>query len=113
MRVVVGLREIPPESLVLEGDSPSLQLHTRDPQEVVRALADRTDILVEGGPTLAGAFLRAGVVDRILGYVAPVLLGGPFAAVDDVGADNIEHALRWRYESVELLGSDLLISLVR
>ena len=113
LRVVVGLREIPPESLVLEGDSPSLQLHTRDPQEVVRALADRTDILVEGGPTLAGAFLRAGVVDRILGYVAPVLLGGPFAAVDDVGADNIEHALRWRYESVELLGSDLLISLVR
>ena len=45
---------------------------------------DRTDVLLEGGPTLAGAFLRAGVIDRILAYVAPILLGGPITAVDDV-----------------------------
>lgn len=35
-------------------------------------------VLLEGGPTLAGAFVAAGVVDRIVGYLAPVLLGaGP------------------------------------
>lgn len=60
LRVVVGVREIPPESLVLNDDSPTWTLHTRDPHEVIRALGDRTDILLEGGPTLAGAFLRAG-----------------------------------------------------
>ena len=112
LRVVVGQREIPSESAVLSEDSPILLLHTRDPREVLRVLADRTDVLLEGGPTLAGAFLRAGVVDRILAYVAPMLLGGPVTAVDDVGVASIAGALRWRYDGVEQIGSDLLIILV-
>lgn len=112
LRVVVGLRQVPPESRVCNHDSRTLMLHTRDPHEVIEALRDRTDVLVEGGPTLAGAFLRAGVVDRILAYVAPILLGGPLAAVDDVGVASIAGALRWRYDSVESIGPDLLLSLV-
>ena len=112
LRVVVGVRDIPAESAVLNQDSPTVQLRTRDPQEVMRALADRTDVLLEGGPTLAGAFLRAGVVHRILAYVAPILLGGPVVAVDDVGVASIAGALRWRYERVEQIGPDLLLSLV-
>lgn len=112
LRVVVGKREIPPESNVSRGDSPTMVLHTRDPHEVIRALSDRTDVMVEGGPTIAGAFLRAGVVDRILAYVAPVLLGGPFGAVDDLGVTGIARALRWRYDGVERIGPDLLLSLV-
>ena len=112
LRVVVGKREIPPESNVSRGDSPTMVLHTCDPHEVIKALTDRTDVIVEGGPTLAGAFLRAGVVDRILAYVAPVLLGGPFGAVDDLGVSGIAGAMRWRYDGVERIGPDLLLSLV-
>jgi diaminohydroxyphosphoribosylaminopyrimidine deaminase/5-amino-6-(5-phosphoribosylamino)uracil reductase len=93
-------------------DSPTVMLHTRDPHEVIHALADRTDVLLEGGPTLAGAFLRAGVVHRILAYVAPILLGGPVTAVDDVGVASIAHALRWHYDGVEQIGPDLLLSMV-
>lgn len=112
LRVVVGVRDIPPESAVLNQDSPTVHLRTRDPHEVLRALSDRTDVLLEGGPTLAGAFLRAGVVHRILAYVAPILLGGPITAVDDVGVGTIADALRWRYDGVEQIGPDLLLSLV-
>ena len=112
LRVVVGQREVPSDSAVLSEDSPTLLLHTRDPREVLRVLADRTDVLLEGGPTLAGAFLRAGSVDRILAYVAPMLLGGPVTAVDDVGVATIASALRWRYDGVEQIGPDLLLSLV-
>ncbi|MGI9162611.1 MAG: bifunctional diaminohydroxyphosphoribosylaminopyrimidine deaminase/5-amino-6-(5-phosphoribosylamino)uracil reductase RibD [Mycobacterium sp.] len=112
LRVVVGEREISPASLVLSDDSATLLLRTRDPNEVIRALADRTDVLLEGGPTLAGAFLRAGVVHRILAYVAPILLGGPVTAVDDVGVVSIAGALRWHYDGVEQIGPDLLLSLV-
>ncbi|MEI7545767.1 MAG: bifunctional diaminohydroxyphosphoribosylaminopyrimidine deaminase/5-amino-6-(5-phosphoribosylamino)uracil reductase RibD [Mycobacteriaceae bacterium] len=112
LRVVVGKREIPPDSNVSRGDSPTMVLHTHDPHEVIRALSGRTDIILEGGPTIAGAFLRAGVVDRILAYVAPVLLGGPFGAVDDVGVVGISHALYWRYDGVERVGPDLLLSMV-
>lgn len=112
LRVVVGEREIPSESLVFSDDSLTLTLHTRDPHEVMTALGDRTDVMLEGGPTLAGAFLKAGVVDRILAYVAPILLGGPVTAVDDVGVANIAGALRWRYDAVQQIGPDLLLSLV-
>jgi diaminohydroxyphosphoribosylaminopyrimidine deaminase/5-amino-6-(5-phosphoribosylamino)uracil reductase len=112
LRVVVGKREIPSEANVLNDDSRTMVIRTRDPAEVLKALSDRTDVLLEGGPTLAGAFLRAGVIDRILAYVAPILLGGPITAVDDVGVPSIARALRWRYDGVERVGPDLLLSLV-
>ena len=44
---------------MLNGDSRTMVLRTRDPHEVMRALEDHTDVL-PGGPKLAGAFLRAG-----------------------------------------------------
>lgn len=112
LRVVVGKREISTEANVLNDDSRTMVIRTHDPHEVIRALSDRTDVLLEGGPTLAGAFLRAGVIDRILSYVAPILLGGPVTAVDDVGVPSIAKALRWRYDGVDRIGPDLLLSLV-
>ncbi|MGH3579650.1 MAG: bifunctional diaminohydroxyphosphoribosylaminopyrimidine deaminase/5-amino-6-(5-phosphoribosylamino)uracil reductase RibD, partial [Mycobacterium sp.] len=109
LRVVVGEREIPSEARVLNDDSRTMVIRTHDPAEVLKALSDRTDVMVEGGPTLAGAFLRAGVIDRILAYVAPILLGGPVTAVNDVGVPSIARALRWRYDGIERVGPDLLL----
>lgn len=112
LRVVVGMREVPPEANVLNEDSHTMVIRTHDPMEVLKALADRTDVLLEGGPTLAGAFLRAGAINRILAYVAPILLGGPVTAVDDVGVPNIARALRWQFDGIDRAGSDLVLSLV-
>jgi diaminohydroxyphosphoribosylaminopyrimidine deaminase/5-amino-6-(5-phosphoribosylamino)uracil reductase len=112
LRVVVGIREISQDARVLNDDSRTMILRTRDPHEVIRTLSDRTDVIVEGGPTLAGAFLRAGVIDRILAYVAPILLGGPIGAVDDVGVLNIAAAQRWRFDGEKRMGPDLRLSLV-
>ena len=112
LRVVVGIREISSEAKVLNDDSRTMVIRTHDPHEVVQAMADRTDVLVEGGPTLAGAFLRAGVIDRIVAYVAPILLGGPITAVDDVGVLSIAHAQRWKFDGVEQVGPDVRLSLI-
>jgi diaminohydroxyphosphoribosylaminopyrimidine deaminase / 5-amino-6-(5-phosphoribosylamino)uracil reductase len=112
LRVVVGEREIPQEARVLNDDTRTMVIRTHDPHEVIKALSDRTDVLLEGGPTLAGAFLRAGVIDRILAYVAPILLGGPVTAVDDVGVMSIAHAQRWRFDRIEPIGPDVLLSLI-
>jgi diaminohydroxyphosphoribosylaminopyrimidine deaminase / 5-amino-6-(5-phosphoribosylamino)uracil reductase len=112
LRVVVGMREIPPEAKVLNDDSRTMVIRTHDPMEVLKALSDRTDVLLEGGPTLAGAFLRAGAINRILAYVAPILVGGPITAVDDVGVSSISKALRWQFDGIDRAGPDLLISLV-
>ncbi|MEZ0365665.1 bifunctional diaminohydroxyphosphoribosylaminopyrimidine deaminase/5-amino-6-(5-phosphoribosylamino)uracil reductase RibD [Mycobacterium sp. pUA109] len=112
LRVVVGEREISSEAKVLNDDSRTMVIRTHDPAEVLKALSDRTDVLIEGGPTLAGAFLRAGAIDRILAYVAPILLGGPITAVHDVGVPSIARALRWRFDGVQRVGPDVLLSLV-
>jgi diaminohydroxyphosphoribosylaminopyrimidine deaminase / 5-amino-6-(5-phosphoribosylamino)uracil reductase len=108
----VGVREMPPEAKVLNDDSRTMVIRTHDPMEVIKALSDRTDVLLEGGPTLAGAFLRAGGVNRILAYVAPVLVGGPVSVVDDVGVPTIARALRWHFDAIDRVGPDLLLSLV-
>ncbi len=112
LRVVVGEREISSDANVLNDDTRTMVIRTRDPHEVLKALSDRTDILIEGGPTLAGAFLRAGVINRILAYVAPILLGGPITAIDDVGVLSIAHAQRWQFDGIEPIGPDVLLSLV-
>lgn len=62
--------------------------------------------LLEGGPTLAGAFLRAGLVDEVVGYIAPKLLGAGPAALGDLGATAIGDALDLRFTSVEWLPAD-------
>ena len=112
LRVVVGKREISSEAKVLNDDSRTMVIRTHEPTEVLKALSDRTDVLLEGGPTLAGAFLRAGRIDRILAYVAPILVGGPITTVTDVGVPTIARALRWQFDGIDRAGPDLVISLV-
>ena len=98
LRVVVGMRDLPAGARVLDGSTPSLQLRTRDPQEVLRSLHEREvrHVLLEGGPRLAAAFVRAGLVDRVVWYVAPALLGSGPSALGDAGMSGIGDALRLR-----------------
>lgn len=64
-------------------------------------------VLLEGGPTLAGAMLRAGLVDRVVGYVAPALLGAGPAALADAGIGTIADALRLELDDVTRVGPDV------
>ena len=71
---------------------------------------DRRHVLLEGGPTLAGAFLRAGLVDRVVAYVAPILLGAGPPALASAGVQTIADALRLEVEDVTVLGADVRIT---
>ncbi|WP_256695428.1 MULTISPECIES: bifunctional diaminohydroxyphosphoribosylaminopyrimidine deaminase/5-amino-6-(5-phosphoribosylamino)uracil reductase RibD [Actinomyces] len=106
LRVVVGSRRLPPTSRVLADDH-HLLLPDHDPRAVLAVLAEREirHVLLEGGPTLATAFLRAGLVDEVVAYTAPALLGAGPAALADFGATTITDALRLRNSRVEVLGS--------
>jgi len=112
VRVVVGHREVPAGARLRTEDGGELvHLATHDVTEVLAALAAREvrTLLVEGGPTLATAFLRAGVVDELHAYVAPLLLGAGPGAVGDLGVTTIADALRWRTHDVRRLGDDVLL----
>jgi diaminohydroxyphosphoribosylaminopyrimidine deaminase/5-amino-6-(5-phosphoribosylamino)uracil reductase len=69
-------------------------------------------VLLEGGPTLAGAFLAAGAVDQVVGYLAPVLLGAGPAALGDAGIGTIAQALRFEVTDAVRVGPDLRITAV-
>jgi len=63
--------------------------------------------LLEGGPTLAGAFLAAGLVDQVIGYIAPKLLGAGKAALVDAGVGTIADAIELDITELTQIGPDL------
>lgn len=109
--VVVGMSDLPDGAKLRDT---ALQLRTHDPDEVLNALVGHgvVDVLLEGGPTVAGAFWRAGRIDRVLAYIAPTLLGDGPAAVLDAGVSTITDAVRLTVEDVTMSGPDLRISAV-
>ena len=64
-------------------------------------------VLLEGGPTLAGAFLAAGLVDQVVGYVAPKLLGAGTSALVDAGVATIGDAIELDLTDIAQIGPDL------
>ncbi len=111
IRVVMGRREIPSGAALRDGLAPLWIFPEQSPREVLAALAAKEvhHVLLEGGPTLAAAFLRAGLVDRIVWYLAPTLLGGGPAAVGDLGIAGIDSALRLEIASVTRVGQDVRV----
>lgn len=103
----------------LEGRSPRRALLSRgeavegweilhDPKEVYR-LHDVNDLLVEGGSSTATAFLAQDLVDRILIYRAPIIVGEGKSSFGYVGLDAIADAHdRWSLISEQRLGVDRL-----
>lgn len=114
LRVVVGTSDVPAGSKVLDDAAETLQLRTAKPAEVLATLGARgvVDVLLEGGPRLAGAFLRAGLVDRVLAYVAPKLLGSGPVALGDAGVATITQAHLWTVESATMSGPDVRVSAI-
>ncbi|MEN3538550.1 bifunctional diaminohydroxyphosphoribosylaminopyrimidine deaminase/5-amino-6-(5-phosphoribosylamino)uracil reductase RibD [Microbispora sp. ZYX-F-249] len=68
-------------------------------------------VMVEGGPTLAGAFLREGLVDRVVGYLAPALLGAGPAALGAAGVSTITGIHRLEFAEATPVGPDLKLVL--
>ncbi|WP_435769276.1 bifunctional diaminohydroxyphosphoribosylaminopyrimidine deaminase/5-amino-6-(5-phosphoribosylamino)uracil reductase RibD [Nocardioides sp. SYSU DS0651] len=109
LRAVMGERDIPGDRRVLDGQAPTVHLRTRDPQQALASLHhdhERSHVFLEGGPTLAAAFLRAGLVDDVVAYVAPVLLGAGTSAVADLGITSIGDALRLELVEATVIGEE-------
>jgi diaminohydroxyphosphoribosylaminopyrimidine deaminase / 5-amino-6-(5-phosphoribosylamino)uracil reductase len=105
----------------LEGRSPKkyiLSRHPRhrgnddwgrvpSPRDIATLSADH--LLVEGGAGAASAFLEADLVDRLLIYTAPILIGGGKSALHDIGLTTLADAhSRWCTVDSRRLGADRL-----
>lgn len=108
--VVLGERDVPDDAAVRRHPLAFVQY----PGDLEATLADlRTrgvhSVFVEGGPSVAASFVREGLADEFVVYVAPALLGGDLLALRDVGVSTIDEAIRLTFTHVERLGDDLLL----
>ncbi|MFW5471515.1 bifunctional diaminohydroxyphosphoribosylaminopyrimidine deaminase/5-amino-6-(5-phosphoribosylamino)uracil reductase RibD [Knoellia sp. CPCC 206435] len=112
LRVVMGQRDLPDDARLFDDAAPTLHLRTRSPREVLTELSAREvhHVWLEGGPTVAAAFMADGLVDEIVAYVAPVLLGRGRPSVSDLGITTIADALRLEPTDISTIGHDIRIT---
>lgn len=110
--VIVGNREIPAGAAIFRHPVTPIFEHSHDLGALLSDLHRRgiRRAFVEGGPTLASALVREGLVDEYLIYLAPTLLGGERLALGDIGVADIDDQLRLQITSIEQLGRDVLIT---
>ncbi|MFC5731333.1 bifunctional diaminohydroxyphosphoribosylaminopyrimidine deaminase/5-amino-6-(5-phosphoribosylamino)uracil reductase RibD [Nocardioides vastitatis] len=107
LRAVMGERDLPEDRRILDDQAPTVHLRTRDPAQALATLYhdhERHHVFLEGGPTLAAAFLKAGLVDEVVAYVAPALLGDGRTAVGQLGIQSIDQALRFDLVDTTVIG---------
>ncbi|EAP99288.1 riboflavin biosynthesis protein RibD [Janibacter sp. HTCC2649] len=114
LRVIMGLRDLAPDARVFDDSAQTVHLRTRQPREVVAYLAEREihHVWLEGGPTVAAAFMADGLVDEIVAYIAPVLLGRGRQSVSDLGITTIADALRLEPTDTRIIGHDIRITTI-
>lgn len=112
LRVVLDRRHRSPQGArVFDKAAETLALDTAVPRFALKALFDRgvRHVLLEGGPTLAGAFMEARCVDEVVAYLAPTLLGAGPSALGDAGIGTLEEAVTLDVDSVTRMGPDVKI----
>lgn len=107
LRAVFGTTPITNGAAIFDDAAETVLLPTRSPRDALADLRGRgvSSVLIEGGPTVATAFLRAALVDEVISYLAPVLLGAGPAAIGDLGISSIGDALRGDITDVAGIGS--------
>ncbi len=114
LRVVVDRRgRLPGTARVLDDAAPTHVSRASTPAELLAELFSRDvrRVLLEGGPTLAAAFLRAGLVDEAVVHLAPTLLGAGPSLVGDLGIRTMADALSLRIVDLLPMGGDVQIRL--
>jgi len=104
-----GLEDRSPERWVLtNGTTPDGWRGLSSPQAIT-AMTGAQYVMVEGGAGAASAFLAADLVDRLMIYRAPILIGGGLPAISDIGLAKLADAHgRWQLSDRRTLGKDAL-----
>lgn len=134
LRVVLDSRlQTPADARVIQGDTPTLLCHDETiavPARLSTSLAQRlplrrgaqgldldglmgalaarqcNEILVESGPRLAGALLQAGLLDELIVYMAPALLGDRALPLLELPIDSMADKVQLKWEDVRKVGTD-------
>jgi diaminohydroxyphosphoribosylaminopyrimidine deaminase/5-amino-6-(5-phosphoribosylamino)uracil reductase len=109
LRVVCGEQETPTTSKIFDNAAPTLLVKSKDLGILVAELNKTgvNQVLVEAGPTLATAMLKQGLMDELVMYQAPALLGQGKSFVADFGANSIDQKMVLDHISSEVIDGDI------
>lgn len=111
LRVLLGEREVPKDFRVFNDKAPTIQIRSRNIHGALAELWSRgvKHVWVEGGPNVASRFVKFGLVDEFIIYLAPMLLGGDKTSIRDLGIQSIDEALELEILEQKMLGPDVFL----
>jgi len=112
LAIVMGHRDVPQDALIREHPGGFEHVNDHDVQALLTSLGERDirSVYVEGGATLASAFLAEGLVDELYITMGPMLLGGPNLAITDLGVSTMTDAHDLSITDIQRLGVDIVLT---
>jgi diaminohydroxyphosphoribosylaminopyrimidine deaminase/5-amino-6-(5-phosphoribosylamino)uracil reductase len=109
VRILFGEREIPEDKKIFSQDSETITIQSRNFDDLLAVIRDRgfNRVFVESGPTLGSELFRAGLIDEILLYQAPTILGSNQRFTKGIDLARIEDQIKLRSEEVTEIGGDI------
>ena len=114
LRVILGETKIKSKYRVFNQDAETVQYETHSIHGALAELWQRgvRHVWVEGGPRVASKFVKFGLVDEILVYQAPLLIGGERTSMRNLGVDTMSEAIALEFKEIRMLGKDVFIRAV-
>ncbi|MEC8102264.1 MAG: bifunctional diaminohydroxyphosphoribosylaminopyrimidine deaminase/5-amino-6-(5-phosphoribosylamino)uracil reductase RibD [Pseudomonadota bacterium] len=117
--ILIASRTTPTKPVERDADSGNLTYWAGEKSDrtdlsgLLRHLAEQghNEILVESGAQLAGAFVRAGLVDELIVYCAPTILGSDARPLLSLPIGDMAAQIRWRWQDVRMVGNDLRLTM--
>jgi diaminohydroxyphosphoribosylaminopyrimidine deaminase/5-amino-6-(5-phosphoribosylamino)uracil reductase len=115
VRIVMGRTEINAGAQIMDSSAETIFIKSRNFDDLLSLAEERgfNELLIESGPTFGTALLRANLFDEIVLFQAPTLLGSGTPSIGDLGITNIAGRLDFEISDVEVIGSDLKITLFK
>lgn len=111
LRVILGERDLPKKLRVFNDRAETIHLRTQSIHGALAELWARgvKHVWVEGGPKVASRFVKFGLVDELILYLAPMLLGGENTSLRNIGVHTMTEAKHLRVLESSTLGEDIFM----
>lgn len=111
-RILMGQSKIDPASNIFNDLAKTKVIESRDFTELIDFVKSEgfNQVLVESGPNFGSALLSAGLIDEIVIYIAPAILGSGLSSVADLGIKSIDEKLQLSLISQQIIDQDIRIT---
>jgi len=109
IRVICGEQELPKDAQIFDDKAQTVVVKSKDLKQLVAKLdeLELNQVFVEAGATFASALMAAGLIDELVIYQAPTLLGAGKSFYQNEDNKTIEDQMRLKHISTEVLAGDL------